>query len=104
MLTLKRRDEAIETIDQAIKLHDANNDSSQEKEQVSLEAQSFNRIQYQNFLCSSLFMKGEDFGRVQVEAEKGIKLCLDFSYAPLQPEAKKLAQEFEGMKLKARAK
>lgn len=40
---MKRRDEAIETIELAIQLHHKKDDS-QEKEQVSLDAQSFNRI------------------------------------------------------------
>ena len=57
---------------------------------ITKEAQNFNRIQYQNFLCSSLFILGKDFDACIVESDKGIKLCESFSYDPLKPETEKM--------------
>jgi hypothetical protein len=70
----------------------------------SIHANAFNRIQYQNFLCSSLFMIGKDFDSVVTETEKGISLCASFKYEPLLPEIAKMLSEFKGIKMKATAK
>lgn len=75
-LTLRRTAEAIKNIETAIDLQtnptpDTVYDDD-EKEggppKVSEEATNFNRIQFQNFLSSSLYMHGQDFDRVMVEA------------------------------------
>jgi hypothetical protein len=68
------------------------------------DATKFNRIQYQNFLASVIFMQGKDFERVMREADTGIKLCKEFTWAPLKGEADNMLTEFEGMKLKALAR
>ena len=114
LLVLRRQEEAIESILKTIDLHtnpeEIKEPSSKEAEkddklkQASDEAQKFNRIQYQNFLCSSLFMQGKDFARVQEEAVTGVRLCEEFKFDPLMQECDRMKQEFKGLQLKAKAK
>ena len=115
LLILNRKPEAIESIDKAIDLHDnpeadkykpaGSEDAEKEgKGNTADQAMNFNRIQYQNFLASSLFMHGKDWARTIKEAEKGVELCKAFNFEPLKPEADRMLNEFNGIKNKARAK
>lgn len=72
--------------------------------QASEEQLSFNRIQYQNFLASVLYMQGRNWDQVIAESDKGIKLCQDFKCVELMPEADKQGKEFANIKLKAMAR
>lgn len=112
LLVLRRQDEAIESILKTIDLHtnpvEIKESKEAEKEEklkkASDEAQKFNRIQYQNFLCSSLFMQGKNFDRVQEEAVTGVKLCEEFAFEPLKGECDRMKAEFVGLQLRAKAK
>ena len=71
----------------------ADQDKEGLQESLTAHAQQFNRLQYQNFLSSCLFMIGGHWDRVMEEAEKGLQLCESFNYAPLKPEAEKMMVE-----------
>lgn len=108
LLNLRKQDDAIEAIEKAIHSFDSNRDLPYTEEDMKKLAPQkqldFNRIQYQNFLCSCLFIQGKDFDRITAECDKGIELCNKFDYEILMGEAVKLKIEFEGIKLKAQAK
>ena len=72
--------------------------------QPSEEQLSFNRIQYQNFYTSVLYMMGQNWDEVVEASEKGMKLCQDFKCAELKGEADKQGKEFANIKLKAMAR
>lgn len=106
---MRRREEAIEAIEQAIDIFENPSAEPEEKEgeekvPVLQKQLDFNRIQYQNFLCSCLFIQGIELTRVMGECEKGIKLCNEFSYDLLKGESDKLKTEFESIMLKSQAK
>jgi predicted metal-binding protein len=46
-------------------------------------------------------MQGTDYERTIREAEVGCKLCAEFTFEPLKPEAERMSQEFIGIKQKA---
>tara|TARA_B110000285_G_scaffold139338_1_gene155938 strand:+ start:550 stop:861 length:312 start_codon:yes stop_codon:yes gene_type:complete len=71
---------------------------------IQVEAQHYNRIQFQNFLCSARYMEGSNLEKVIKEAEVGVELCSAYSYELLKPEMERMKAEFEGMKLKAEAR
>lgn len=75
-----------------------------DKQDLLTEAQSFNRIQYQNFLCSALFLIGKDFDEVVKECQTGIDLCTKFKYEPLKAECTRILGEFKSIQIKGRAK
>ena len=64
----------------------------------------FNRIQYQNFLASVLFMQGRKWDEVMEACEKGIKMCALYKAIELKAEAEKSSKEFASIKLKAMAR
>ena len=115
-LVLGDKAKALEYIRAAIDIHEnpaedkykppshQNEKEGQQLRAATGEAQKFNRIQYQNFLCSTLFMQGTDFDACITEVDKGIALCDTFEYAPLKPESVKMANEFISMRIKARAR
>ena len=115
LLSLMRTKEAIVAIEKTIDLHENltcpkkeadDEDDGQSEAQLAVRPEkeiNFNRIQYQSFMCSALFI-ANDFDRVFIECDKGIHLCNEFSFALLKPEANKIAADFKDISLKARAK
>lgn len=71
---------------------------------IQVEAQNYNRIQFQNFLCSARYMQGTQLDKVIKDAQVGIELCSAYSYELLKPEMTRMKEEFEGIKLKAEAR
>jgi len=107
-LILGRKDEAIANIEKAIDVHtnpavDKYIPKDGAQTTVAKDASDFNRIQFQNFLCSSLYMQGKQLDRVVTEAQKGSTMCSAYQYAPLKPECDRMKLEFDGMVCKAKA-
>lgn len=107
-LILGRKDDAVANIEKAIDVHtDPAVDKYIPKDgaltTVAKDASDFNRIQFQNFLCSSLYMQGTQLDRVVTEAQKGSTMCGTYQYAPLKPECDRMKLEFDGMVCKAKA-
>ena len=114
LLQLGKKDQAIDAIRQAIDVYENPEENAVvAEEQEGMEARvvkateeqlAINRIQYQNFLASVLYMQGRNWDQVIEASEKGLQLCQDFKCAQLMPEADKQGKEFANIKLKAMAR
>lgn len=114
LLQLGKKEQAIDAIKKAIDIFENPEEAAvpaEEKEgldtkaaQATEEQLSFQRIQFQNFLASVLYMQGRDWDQVVEASEKGIQLCQDFKGGELMAEADKQGKEFANIKLKAMAR